>query len=91
MLLGGPLGDYFQALCDPAWSIDVIPIAQNTRINISLLVQDPQTALKINEEGPELSHHEVESVLDYLGRHCNRGTGSRSAAPPRQASTRTSS
>lgn len=68
VLLGGPLGAYFQALCEPTWSIDVVPITHNTRLNVSLLVQDEQRGFKINEEGPQLSEQEVSAVVAYLDR-----------------------
>jgi 1-phosphofructokinase family hexose kinase len=73
VLLGGPLGAYFQTLFDPEWSIDVIPIEQNTRLNVSLVVHEPEMTLKINEEVPELTEREVEAVLHYLDRRLRPG------------------
>jgi 1-phosphofructokinase family hexose kinase len=73
VLLGGALGAYFRELCEPGWSLDVIPITQNTRLNVSILLEDEQKRLKINEHGPELSDAEIDSVLDYLDERLHAG------------------
>lgn len=72
--LGGHLGGYFRELCEPDWSIEVIPIAQNTRLNVSIFIEDSQAGvIKINENGPELSQAEVDAVLVNLNERLNTG------------------